>query len=272
VGRRAQRLVYTPHCYAFERRDIAAPVRAAYWATEALLALNTSAFAACAAREWQLSDWPMRHGRRYLVPNIAPESVRVSRPRNLGSPLVAGGGRLSPQKDPDFFLARVEQLRPLVPRLRAVWLGDGDAAARSALEAAGIEVTGWLPRSVILERLAGADLYLHSALWEGFPLMVAEAVALRVPTLVRRLPSFADVPRPLTLSADGIETALGCLLVPGAGSENVQQWAHLLRHNTAADQRAALLDVYLGVPDRSTSPDRAEIPAERFPARRPRVA
>ena len=55
--------------------------------------------------------------------------------------------------------------------LRAVWLGDGDPALRERLRAGGVEVTGWLPREATFARLGAADLYLHSARWEGFPLL-----------------------------------------------------------------------------------------------------
>jgi glycosyltransferase involved in cell wall biosynthesis len=271
LSRRAQRLVYTPHCYAFERRDIPAPVRAAYWAVEALLALNTSAFAACATREWELSAWPTRSAPRYLVPNIAPTARGARRQRGHGPALVAGGGRLSPQKDPEFFVAAVEGLRGTVPDLRAIWLGDGDPGQRRALESAGVEVSGWLPRGRTLDRLAAADLYLHSARWEGFPLMIAEAAALRVPTVVRRLPSFADVPESLTVAERDLAAAVGCLREPAAGRANVLEWARVLRHNTLADQRSALLDLYLGRPALQALPH-AGRPAQARPTDRTRAA
>lgn len=249
VARTRHRLVYTPHCYAFERRDVSAPVRGAFWLAEALLAMNTSAFAACAPREWQLSRWPTRRAPRYLVPNIAPAAVPARPAREPGRPLVVGGGRLSAQKDPAFFLRFVGRLRAEVPHLRAVWLGDGDPTGRAALEAGGVEVSGWLPRADALPALAAADLYVHSALWEGFPLMVAEATALGVPTLVRRLPSFADVPSQLTVTGeDDVATALACLTDTAAARANVDRWAAHLARNTAEEQRAALIALYADRP------------------------
>jgi glycosyltransferase involved in cell wall biosynthesis len=239
-------LVYTPHCYAFERRDVNGPVRGAFWLAEAVLAVNTSAFAACAEREWQLSDWPTRHADRHLVPNIAPEGGTPRSVRRPGPRLIAGGGRLSPQKDPAFFLAAVQRLRRLHPQLRAVWLGDGRDDERAALAAGGVEVTGWLPRGEAMDLLATADLYLHSARWEGFPLMVAEAAAVRVPTLVRRLPSFGSVPVGLTIAeVDDLDGATACLVDPTAAAANVAAWAHVLGPRTPADQRAALAGVYV---------------------------
>jgi hypothetical protein len=93
-------LVYTPHCYAFERLDVGLPTRAALWAAEALLAVNTSAFAACSSREWALSAWRTHRAPRYLVPNIAPPAAAAPRPRRARaapapqwSPVAAGSVR-----------------------------------------------------------------------------------------------------------------------------------------------------------------------------------
>lgn len=245
VSRSRVRLVYTPHCYAFERRDVSAPVRAAFWAAEALLALNTGAVAACSAREVRLSRWPTRRPPAHLVPNIAPLAPAAAPVPRGREPLVVGGGRLSPQKDPGFFLEAARALRARRPGLRVMWLGDGNATWRAELEAAGVEVTGWLPRQATMDLLEGADLYLHSARWEGFPLMVAEAAALRVPTLVRRLPCFDDVPPALTVADAGqVEPAEALLGNPDAAAGNVAAWSRVLAENTRACQRSALLAVY----------------------------
>jgi glycosyltransferase involved in cell wall biosynthesis len=243
VSRHDTPLVYTPHCYAFERRDVAAPVRAAFWLAEALLAVNTSAFAACSERERQLSAWPTRRAQRVLVPNIAPAVTDYRRAERGPAPLVVGGGRLSPQKDPAYFLEAVRRLRAQRTALRAVWLGDGDPALRDALAAGGVEVSGWLPRAGTLALLGSADLYLHSARWEGFPVMVAEAAALGVPTLVRRLPCFVGVPVQLTLD-EALEAAEACLDDPEAAKANVRGWEDVLATHTLAEQRRALTEVY----------------------------
>jgi hypothetical protein len=188
------------------------------------------------------------------VPNVAPAARAAHGASSGAAPLLAGGGRLSPQKDPDFFLTAVRRLRATHPDLRAVWLGDGNADDRETLRAAGVEVSGWLPRHEALDLLARADLYLHSALWEGFPLMVAEAVALGVPTLVRRVPSFDDVPAELALPGTDLGAAVACLTDPRVAADNLGGWRGMLAHNTAADQRGALLDVYLGRPAHRPAP------------------
>jgi glycosyltransferase involved in cell wall biosynthesis len=257
IGRFEHPLVYTPHCYAFERQDVSAAARVAFRAAEGLLAINTTAFAACSPREEQLSGWRTRRAPRVLVPNIAPqvpEGLRKPAPEAL----VVGGGRLSPQKDTQFFLDVVHRLRQHRPGLRALWLGDDDdsvahgaAPRRRDLEAAGVDVSGWLPREATQRLLGTAHVYLHSARWEGFPLMVAEAAALGVPTLVRRLPSFTGVPEELTLPSDtDVMPLLACVDDPDEAAANVAAWSEVLRNNTVADQRAALARIYATVTDR----------------------
>jgi glycosyltransferase involved in cell wall biosynthesis len=244
VLRGRHRIVYTPHCYSFERRDVSPLVRATFWGAEALLAVNTSVFAACSERELELSRWPTSRAPARLVPHVAPEHQRSLR-RPSSPPTVVGGGRISRQKDPAFFAAAVARMRREAPDLRAVWLGDGDLRGRRALEAQGIEVSGWLPRAAILENLAQAHLYLHSALWEGFPLMVVEAVAFDVPTVVRAVPSFASVPPALQMAgADDVGHALACLQQRAPAEENLALWAAVLQDNTMECQARALADVY----------------------------
>jgi glycosyltransferase involved in cell wall biosynthesis len=239
-------IVYTPHCFAFERQDVSRPARTAFRVIEAALAVNTTVVAACSRRELALSAaLGVRRPPVVLVPNIAPAGAE--RPAEVaGRPAtVVGGGRISPQKDPAFFARAVQALRREEPALRAVWLGDGDPAVRATLELAGVEVSGWLPRSAVVRELGQAALYLHSALWEGFPLMVAEAVALGVPTLVRPVPSFEEVPAALTLStSDDLAGALACLREPDAAKANVDRWATLLEENTVAVQARGLAEAY----------------------------
>jgi glycosyltransferase involved in cell wall biosynthesis len=246
IRRGRHHIVYTPHCYGFERRDVVWPIRATFWAAEALLALNTSVFAACSPREQALSRWPASRARRLLVPNIAPVRGGTAERRPSRPPLVAGGGRISPQKDPVFFAAAVRALRREQPELRAVWLGDGEGTRRRVLEDAGVEVSGWLPRSLVLKSLAEADLYLHTALWEGFPLMVAEATALGVPTLVRPVQSFEAVPHDLRLGAhpEAVAEALACLRNPGRAEANLLLWGKVLQANTVATQARGLAEAY----------------------------
>jgi hypothetical protein len=74
--------------------------------------------------------------------------------------------------------------------------------------------------------------------------MVAEAAAVQVPTLVRQVPSFADIPAELTVGERDVVAAAAVLDDPAAAEDNVSGWTEVLAGNTVADQRAALIAVY----------------------------
>lgn len=198
-------IVYSPHCYAFERRDVGRPVRAAFRAAEWALSLNTSSYGACSPREATLSRWPVTRPRVVTVPNVAgPVTVPSS---GSGTPatglLVVGNGRLGPQKDPVFFADAVAHARAAHPDLRAVWIGDGDPEYVRYLTDRGVQVTGWLPRAQALAELARGDVYLHTAAWEGLPISILEANAAGLPVVARTRPYLDGLSVPLTIDAPG---------------------------------------------------------------------
>ncbi|AYG04177.1 glycosyltransferase [Gryllotalpicola protaetiae] len=185
----SRRIVYTPHCYAFERADLPALVRALYWSAEWILSFNTTVFAACSPREAELSSWLGSRGRVEYVPNIYPRDSILELhegPRRSGPRLrLVGAGRIAAQKDPGFFAASVEALRRKGFNVEARWIGDGPPVWRKELEGAGVDILGWLDREDVFTALAESDIYIHSAAWEGFPIGLLEADAAGLPVIVR---------------------------------------------------------------------------------------
>lgn len=197
------RVVYTPHCFAFERRDIGWPARAGYRAAEYALAPLTDCFAACSPREAALARRLTASVDVVFVPNIAPPDVprqdRSALATSHRAPLMVGAGRLGPQKDPLFFRDAVVSLRRAGIDVRAKWVGGGDLQLTRLLEESQIEVTGWLRRESVFAELGRADLYVHSARWEGFPVAILEVAALGVPIVVRDISAFESIPFHATL-------------------------------------------------------------------------
>lgn len=198
-------IVYSPHCYAFERTD----TRFAwvYLTAERLLIANTSVTAACSLREASLAVEKLGAPRNRVafLPNLPRRSFQRHIPeltdREHTSPskrLVVGAGRISPQKDPIYFLEAVRKISESI-EVEAVWIGDGDEDARRVLQESGVEVTGWLPPDEVGNFMKRAALYIHSAAWEGFPLALLEASELGTPTLVRTIPAFDFFPDRLTV-------------------------------------------------------------------------
>ncbi|UUU21793.1 glycosyltransferase family 4 protein [Streptomyces sp. DSM 40750] len=236
-------IVYTPHCYAFERQDTPSLVRAAYWVAERLLSLRTGVVAACSPREAQLAT-RMGVSRVVHVPHIAlpvsdaplPSEGRRQRP------LAVTVGRLCPQKDPAFF-ARAAAAGP---SLDWVWIGEGDRDLRRLLEGAGVRVTGWLERPEIHRLLSEAAVYVHTAAWEGAPLALLEAVGAGLPVAARDIPALAALGLPdLTATPIALAELAGHLAVPGKFRDrHLALLAEALLEHTSAVQAARLRQAY----------------------------
>jgi len=245
-GLRTEHIVYSPHCYAFERRDVGRPVRLAYALAEWVLGRRSHWVAAVSPREAALATRLCGVGRVAYVPNV----VRLTpSPVTFGDPLtVVAAGRVTRQKDPDWFAAASAASRALGSSARWVWLGGGDPQAVRRLEASGVTVTGWLSRERLLTAMAGANVYVHTAAWEGAPVSVLEAAALGLPILGRRIPALEslDVPGLCDTPSD-LAQAVECMRQP-------EQWqsaraaARVLRdrHQPSA-QVQALAELYMKV-------------------------
>ncbi|WGX94731.1 glycosyltransferase [Nocardioides sp. L-11A] len=245
---RSARVVYTPHCFVFERTDIPRPLRGLYRLVEWALAVNTTVIAGCSAAEARAARaW--RTCRRVVhVPNVATVGMATTRPRDSGRPLVVALGRISAQKGVDFFLSAWRELRQRGGDVGALWIGGGDAAGVARLEASGVEVTGWVSRDRVLDLLASARLYLHTAAWEGFPMSVLEAHRSGLPILVRDIPAFHHVPATVRAGDPGELASLAeqILLDPScaAADANRSVWEDALSAHSPALQRARLLEAY----------------------------
>lgn len=244
---RAIPVVYTPHCFAFERRDLHFLVRGALFIAEGLLAIRKTYFAACSDREASLARRLSPCAVVVVVPNVTAPNVFESAQapqKQLESILVSGAGRLAKQKDPDFFIEVCKILKD-EPKFRAVWVGGGNPEIETRMQDAGIAVTGWLPQTKALQQLAESDIYLHTARWEGFPMALLESQVLGVATVVREIPALAGV------SAEWVgktpaEIAAIVIRLPEDGmlNKNREYWASFLNKNNQANQARALIDVY----------------------------
>ncbi|MFI6881631.1 glycosyltransferase [Streptosporangium canum] len=185
-----ERIIYTPHCYAFERTDVGLPIRYGFRLAEALLAPRTGVVAAVSPREAELAV-RLRGGQRVVyVPNVVPDVPPAPAARGRSEFVAISVGRICAQKDPAFLASAA---RSSDPSTRWVWIGDGDPALRRVLEDAGVVVTGWLAREQVLALLGTADVYVHTASWEGAPVSVLEAVGAGLPVVARDIPALRSL-------------------------------------------------------------------------------
>lgn len=183
---RTGRIVYSPHCFAFQRQDIGPLMKSIYRSIEGLLAPR-SVIASVSSEEKEQAE-SLREGvRTVLVPNY---SQLEPQPLHVTSRTIVTVGRILPQKDPRFFIETVRRLRS---NYEIVWIGDGDPVLRNELVSLGIHVTGWLPMDDLVQEVSRAGLYLHTASWEGSPLATLEAINAGTAVLSRDIPSMRSV-------------------------------------------------------------------------------
>jgi glycosyltransferase involved in cell wall biosynthesis len=187
------KVIYTPHAYAFLREDCSLTARLSFKLIE--IALSTTTQTIAAISPFEVAQAVRMAGRRATVkylPNIV--SNIGENPQDQSSASYRGEivtvGRISPQKDPGFF---AESARCSKLDLRWTWVGDGDPEAKAQLREAGVIVTGWLPNSMVQRYVGSADLYLHTAKWEGAPVTLLEAAALGTPVLARNIVSLTGL-------------------------------------------------------------------------------
>ncbi len=248
--RLAAAVVYTPHGFSFERRDVPAPIRGVFWLAEAALSLRGACVAAVGPREAELARrLPGRQPVVYVPHVIRPvEPVRPPAVTEVGGPprlRLATLGRITPAKDPGFFRRLVLLGRELDLPLRWIWVGGGEPAAERALRDVGVLVTGWSSRQAALGWLATADVYVHTAAWEGAPVSVLEAAALGLPIVARRTPALAALGLPsLFDTPEALIDAIRSLLRGRRRTELCVYSAELRQRHRPEAQRAALERAY----------------------------
>jgi colanic acid/amylovoran biosynthesis glycosyltransferase len=105
-------------------------------------------------------------------------------------------GRFVEQKYPRFL---VELLARLPREVTLTLVGDGPLRPRAVEWARQvgaedrIRFTGVIPREQVYAEILAADLFVSGSLWEGLPIAVLEAMALRRPVLLSDIPSHREI-------------------------------------------------------------------------------
>ena len=123
--------------------------------------------------------------------------------------LVVGLGRLMPQKRPQLFLDLAARIRGALPQARFLWLGSGWLDDRWQDWVGGRGLADCVERIPwtrdVAAHLAAADVFLHTAQYEGMPLALFEAMACGLPCLLT--PNLLDdmpfLPADCVLPVDG---------------------------------------------------------------------
>ncbi len=218
-------VIFSPHCFAFHAGTGRAKARILA-ALEAFAARFLTARIMTVARGEE--ELALRFGVGYpglfttvhsgLDAQAYRRPVQADRLKaSLGippqAPLVGAVGRLSEQKAPLDFVRMAAQVHAMRPEVHFIWIGTGplEADVRTLAASLGLEGVFHLPgqRSDIPELLHTLDCFALTSLWEGFPLVVLEAMAAGV----------AVVATDILGTREAIQSGESGLLVPPADAQ-----------------------------------------------------
>lgn len=241
-------LIYTPHCFSFERKDVSKLKVSIFYLAEKLLSLIPVTYAGCAPREVFLAKkialkiFKQRNCFIFL-PNYSDiNECWISTDKK--EKIVTMVGRLCPQKDPVFFVNTSKIVKNYDAKIKFHWLGNGENDCLDYLKQNDVSCSGWLTRNQLISELFHSDLYFHSAAWEGNPMSVLEVSKMQIPIVARKIPSLDSIG--LTNSS---ATPEGCaeLIIKHFNGDNSQSNKQFLKINSICsveNQVAALKSLY----------------------------
>lgn len=134
------------------------------------------------------------------------------------APLVVAVGRLIAQKDHPTLLHAFARAHQHHPNARLAILGNGplEAATRALVQELSLDDVVVLPgRLEIRDWLARADVFAHSSRWEGFGIVLLEAMLAALPVVATRVSAVPEIVVPGEtglLVEEGDAKALGAAL------------------------------------------------------------
>lgn len=145
-----------------------------------------------------------RYARRYkrkvtYIPNaidleeLPKEGLRLAAP---GETQIAFVGRLSFEKGIDILLKAYMIVRRKHVNAKLIVAGDGPLAKlvkSMSKRYKDVIYVGALPRSKALSLIKGSDIIVLPSRAEGFPTVVLEALAVKTPVIVSRLPEIKEI-------------------------------------------------------------------------------
>ncbi len=161
----------------------------------------------CAVKDSHVEELGIPSGRIVVIPNIPAAALlldehfdRERKRMELGlgeSPVVTTAGRLDLPKDHRTLLRALPRVLEAWPDLIVLVIGGG--SLREALESTARELG--VERSVIftgirldaVEAIAASDVFCHPALYEGFGLALAEAMAVGTPVVASKVSGIVEL-------------------------------------------------------------------------------
>jgi glycosyltransferase involved in cell wall biosynthesis len=174
-----KKVIYAPHGATFLRKDVSVFARAAFMAIEKAVSVLPVKVVAVSKSE---ADAYRRIGIKANHINNGRFFLEHDRKEfNEDGFVIVTTGRAMRQKNPALF-NKIASAFIDNPKMQFVWIGDG--RERNLLTSSNIKITGRVERNEVEQLLQTADLYISTALWEGLPYAVLEAMSMQLPLLL----------------------------------------------------------------------------------------
>ncbi|MFD0834733.1 glycosyltransferase [Mariniflexile aquimaris] len=182
------RIYYTPHGYAFIREDISSLKKNVFkFIEKGIVKIFHGVTIACGDMEYEIAK---QFSHAELVRNgvDVPQIKKYYKPHENLRLKVGIVGRITEARNPVFF----NQIALKFPDFDFVWIGDG--TLRDKITAGNIKITGWLTSNEdVYRELNKIDVYLQTSLWEGLPMAILEAMALKIPVIATNVIGNKDI-------------------------------------------------------------------------------
>lgn len=187
------KMFYNPHGLAYLREDINKQTRYLFYIAEKKLAkLNAKIIAVSESEKKEIQKFSsnvISINNGIDIAALDNELNCITNENSKSKNIVVGTvGRITYQKNPTLF----KEIASEFPDVSFVWIGDGEL--RNELESSeNIEITGWVNREEVLNKLSNVDIYIQTSLWEGLPISVLEAMYMAKPLIVNEVVGNVDL-------------------------------------------------------------------------------
>lgn len=190
------KMFYNPHGFSFLKQDDLKLKRTIYWIIEKVTANfnKNCTIIGCSSGEYieakKLNRNSMCINNGINVENLKKETEKLEKRKiDYENLKICTVGRISYQKNPKIF----NELAKEFPNIQFTWIGDGEL--RKNLTSSNIKVTGWKDKKELIEIVNNSDIFILPSLWEGLPISLLEAMALKKICIVSNVIGNRDVIR-----------------------------------------------------------------------------